>query len=212
MLRLTIDELWRSQDPAGWREAKSVYWQLVKPHLMATEIALNDLDPAYVRELDTEGWYAFLLTQYFPWKYTAPNRLATTTAQLKTYATKGNLEELFQIKTDLFALDRTDIRVALTLAKRIRGLGVAGASGLLALLFPAEFGTIDQFAVKALRGVLDLAEAEHLERMKPEGLSVSDGVILIGVMRRKARELNCSLATDYWTPRRLDMVLWTYGR
>ncbi len=27
---------------------------------MATEIALNDLDPAYVRELDPEGWYAFL--------------------------------------------------------------------------------------------------------------------------------------------------------
>ncbi len=179
---------------------------------MATEIALNDLDPAYVRELNPEGWYAFLLTQYFPWKYTAPNRLATTTARLKTYATSGSVAELFQIKADLFVLDPADIRRGLTLAKGVRGLGVAGASGLLALLFPAEFGTVDQFAVKALRGISGLEEEARLERMKPEGLSVDDGVVLITIMRHKAHELNRALVTDYWTPRRLDMVLWTYGR
>ena len=59
---------------------------------------------------------------------------------------------------------------------------------------------------------LELLRPECLERMKPEGLSVDDGVVLITIMRHKAHELNRALVTDYWTPRRLDMVLWTYGR
>ena len=209
--RPTLDTLWHEGTPEAWREAKGVYWQLVKPHLLATEIALNDLDPAYVRELSATGWYNFLLTQYFPWKYTAPNRLATTTAQLRTYSS-SEIELLFEIKEELFAFDRDGVRRGLILAKSVRGLGVAGASGLLALLFPADFGTVDQFAVKALRSVSGLSGQDRLARMKPEGLTVSDGVLLVELMREKAAELNQRFATTYWTPRKLDMVLWTYGR
>ena len=50
------------------------------------------------------------------------------------------------------ALDPSDVGAALQTALAIRGLGTAGASGLLALLYPRDLTTVDQFVVKALRG------------------------------------------------------------
>jgi hypothetical protein len=78
-------------------------------------------------------------------------------------------------------------------------------------MYPAEFGTVDQFVVKALRDVQELPEAEALARMNPEQLTTNDGVLLIGIMRRKAAENNQQFATTAWTPRKIDKILWTYG-
>jgi len=97
-------------------------------------------------------------------------------------------------------------------ACEIRGLGTAGASGLLAVLFPAYFGTVDQFAVKALRKIPGLQESSSVAAMDPDSLKVKDGCILIRIMRRKAEELNRTFSTRKWTPRKVDMVLWTCGR
>ena len=88
------------------------------------------------------------------------------------------------------------------------GLGPAGASGLLALLFPARFGTVDQFVVGALRRVRCLPERDQLERMKPESLTIAHGVVLIEIMRRKAVSLNELFNTSGWTPRKIDKILW----
>jgi hypothetical protein len=59
----------------------------------------------------------------------------------------------------------------LRIAKEIHGLGTAGASGLLALMFPQRFGTVDQFVVKALKQVEGLPEAADIDRIKPEALT-----------------------------------------
>jgi hypothetical protein len=48
--------------------------------------------------------------------------------------------------------------------------------------------------------------------MRPEQLSVADGVVLIGIMRRKASENNQVFGAAIWTPRKIDKILWTYGR
>jgi hypothetical protein len=48
--------------------------------------------------------------------------------------------------------------------------------------------------------------------MKPDKLSVSDGVAIIGILRRKAASNNRVFKSADWSPRKLDMVLWTYGR
>jgi hypothetical protein len=47
--------------------------------------------------------------------------------------------------------------------------------------------------------------------MRPDGLSVKDGVLLIEILRRKAEDNNRLFNSETWTPRKLDMVLWTYG-
>jgi hypothetical protein len=94
----------------------------------------------------------------------------------------------------------------------LKGLGPAGASGLLAVMFPTAFGTVDQFAVKALQSIPDLPESSIVAKTKPQQLSLPDAAVLIAIMRRKAAENNQVFQTLAWTPRMVDKVLWTYGR
>jgi len=207
-----IEELWHSQNEAIWHERLDRYWDFVKPDNLEIEKELNVLDIGYVQDLDEREWYNFLLHEYFKSKYTAPNRYATTTKKLKWYIENDALSVLYQIKQDLLAFDLRDIEKGLNIANRIRGLGIAGASGLLSILFPKYFGTVDQFVVKALRSINDLPDLNRLNKMNPEGLSVADGLILIRIMRDKAAQNNQHFSTDFWTPRKIDMILWTYGR
>ena len=209
---ITIDELWNSSDSQLWKKALHSYWEYVKPSNLALERKLEQLDLAYLRTLDARGWYDFLRDQYFRWKFTASNRYVTTTNRLRRYIEDGSLDELHNIKLQLLSLNPADIAAGLNRADEIRGLGIAGASGLLALMYPRFFGTVDQFAVKALREVKALPEANMLKEMNEESLKDKDGVILIRVMQRKAAEINRLFRTEEWTPRKIDKILWTYGR
>jgi hypothetical protein len=78
--------------------------------------------------------------------------------------------------------------------------------------FPAQFGTVDQFAVKALAKIPELPERDLIAAMNPESLKPNEGTILIRIMRRKAVELNRVSSLVKWTPRKVDMVLWTCAR
>jgi hypothetical protein len=210
---ISIDELWHSHDPQAWRDALKRYWCLVKPSNMQLEQALDQLDIARIRTLDAEGWFNFLLNEYFRWKYTAPNRYKSTTKQLQRYRDEeGGLQSLDNIRLQLLNCDVEQIEPSIRIACGIRGLGVAGASGLLSLMYPTKFGTVDQFVVKALREVSDLPEAQALAGMIPENLTLLDGGVLTRILRRKSAELNQSFGTNEWNPRALEMVLWTYGR
>ena len=65
------------------------------------------------------------------------------------------------------------------------------------------------FVVKALRQIESLPERQELLAIRrPEDLTENDAVLLIEIMRRKAVELNSLFATDTWTPRKTDMILW----
>jgi len=48
--------------------------------------------------------------------------------------------------------------------------------------------------------------------MNPESLKLNEGATLIRIMRRKAMELNAASSLITWTPRKVDMVLWTCAR
>lgn len=209
---MTINELWHSDDAHAWNEALKRYIPLVKPADVELVRELEPLNLEWVRELDAQGWYDFLFHKYFRWKYTAANRLATTRRSLSKYAENGALDELFSIKEQLLTFPKHDIKQGLLIASSIHGLGIAGASGLLALMYPGHFGTVDQFVVKALRQVKGLPQRAALDRMIPEGLKPADGVILIQLMRDKAEENNRTFKLDSWTPKKMDEILWAYGR
>ena len=209
---MNITDLWRSSDPMAWEQALQRYWHFVQPRNLELERALDALDLKRLQGLNPQGWYDFLHDEYFRWKYTAPNRYATTTIQLKKYIDGGELDELESLRQQILNIDRNDVRLGLETAKKIRGLGTAGASGLLSLMYPDHFATVDQFVVKALRQVSDLPEANALSTMNPLNLSVTDGALLISILNRKAKENNRLFGTSAWTPRKIDMVLWTYGR
>lgn len=209
---MNIADLWSSSESEAWEHALQRYWAFVQPQNLELERVLDTLDLDRLRNLTPQGWYNFLHDEYFRWKYTAPNRYATTTMQLKKYLDGDKLSELESVRQQLLSLNLNETRKGLTTAKKIRGLGTAGASGLLSLMYPKNFATVDQFVVKALRLVSDLPEATALAKMNPENLSISDGVLLIDILTRKANENNELFGVSSWTPRRIDMVLWTYGR
>lgn len=204
---LTVDELWNSSDSKSWNEALQRYWEFVKPANRALERKLEKLDFDDLRLLDSKGWFDFLRDQYFRWRYTDKKWYATTTRYLHRYVEDGSLDELHNIKRQLLSLNLTDIGSALNKAKEIRGLGTPGASGLLALMYPRLFGTVDQFVVKALRNVKALPEAGILGRMNENSLTIQDGVILIQVLQRKAAVINRLFGTEEWTPRLLGSVI-----
>ena len=215
---MNIAEVWESTDEDVWQLALEHYWKLVKPGSFALEKELQPDDPSALRRwaatLDEQGWYKFLLEKYFKWKYTDLRRYATTTKMLRTYESEGRLGDLLAVRDQLLALDTGDIKGALAMASQIKGLGTAGASGLLSALYPETFGIVDQFVVKALLMVPELDEGtrQALAKMKPDSLSAKDGVLLIEILRVKAAELNTLFQTDSWTPRKVDMILWTLGR
>jgi hypothetical protein len=122
------------------------------------------------------------------------------------------MKSLENIKKNLFSFNLNNIEEGLRITSEIKGLGIAGASGLLSLLFPKYFGTVDQFVVKALCGIDDLPQCSIVQKMNPGSLNLKDGFILIKIMRLKTSELNSTFKTDTWTPRKIDMILWTYGR
>jgi hypothetical protein len=205
--------LWNSENEDVWFSALDEYWRYVKPSHLAVKKEFNPLNTDAVKLMNPEEWYEFLLHEYFYWKYTAPNRYATTTAQLKKYKTSSyGIDELFLIKKKIFDFDKDDIVSGLKIACSIKGLGTAGASGLLAVLFPAKFATVDQFAVKALSAVDNLPENQRISSMNPDQLKIKDAVILIEIMKNKAKEINNKFATSFWNPRRIDMILWVVQR
>ncbi len=209
---MSVNELWHSRDPQAWTDALVRYWDYVQPANLRLEQELEKLDLALLQRLDALGWYDFLLHKYFRWKYTAKNRYTTTTRSLRQYVEEGRLDDLHLIKQCLLLLDTSDVRHGLSVALTIKGLGTAGASGLLALMYPRTFATVDQFVVKTLRSVRDLPEAAALGKMNEQALSLKDGVLLIGIMQRKATENNRILGSTDWTPRKIDKILWTLGR
>lgn len=207
-----VNALWNCNDETMWMHAFQHYYDLLSPNQVPLEQKMKQTKHEEISELSTNDFYSFLHEEYYVWKYTQKNRLSTTRKQLERYVTEDRMFELEFIKHRLFASDRSNARECLSVVSNIRGLGTAGASGLLAILFPHDFGTVDQFVVKSLLEIDNLAEHKQIEQMNPTSLKIDDGVILINIMRKKAQLLNQQFHTTFWTPRKIDMILWSIGR
>ncbi len=205
---MDVKTLWNSGSVSDWYERLLLYYHM--PSVVdnySLEIQLEMLKPEDVEAMTAEQFYDFLYSKYYVWKFTEGQRRKRCINLLKA----GGTKDLVRIKNDLFELfnkapDGT--KALMKTVTQIHGLGPAGGSGLLAILFPEHYGTIDQFVVKSLQKV-GLPEAQ---RMDPEYLTIEDAVVLEDIYRSKARKLNSFSGGNNWTPRRIDMVLWTYGR
>lgn len=207
-----ISSLWSHGSEEDWEAALVHYWKILKHDNINLEREFDNLNYKSIEQMSVHEFYHFLHDRYFVWKCTAANRLATTRMSLERYISNSRIDELEDIKQNLFSFDHRDIKKGLEIAKSIHGLGTAGASGLLSILFPQDFGTVDQFVVKALLSVEGLPEHSIIEKMRADSLKLQEGVVLINIMRDKARSLNSRFGTNSWTPRLIDKVLWCVGR
>jgi hypothetical protein len=198
-----------SRNEKQWRDALEGYWD--NPSVRKNqeiEKYMDELDHEAIKKCAPSEWHDFLET-YFRWKFTESRWLPD---RLKDFES-NSLEQLFRVKENLFAVDEfdlTEVQKGLKTVKspQIRGLGYPGASGLLAVLFPKWFGTVDQMVVKALCEVESLPERQRVREMKPNNLKERDAILLIDIMRRKARQVNGWFGTNKWTSRKIDMILW----
>ena len=207
-----LKALWYCDDENAWMNALNYYWDMLRANQVEIEKYMDEINSDYVRNLSTDEFFDFLHDKYFVWKYTQKNRLSRLLSILERYKDNNEMYKLESIHKRLFTTPKGDIAKCLEVATEIAGLGTAGASGLLSILFPEYFSTVDQFVVKRLREVDDPDYKYRLAAMNPESLKSQDGVLLIQIMRDKAAELNEKFNTNFWTPRKIDMVLWAYGR
>lgn len=209
---MNINYLWHKGNESEWKEALSRYLTMINDIYLENRI--NSLVPSDIEKMSVREFYDFLYNEFFVWKYTAKNRLATTRKALSRYE-REEMDSLAEIKNRFFRAyeyDPEDTEQLLGNAKRIHGLGITGASGLLSILFPENYGALGQFLVNALLQVEDLPEHDRLSLINPQNLTVKDAVVLEEILRRKAMELNSQFDTDEWTPRKIDMVLWAAER
>ena len=207
-----IHALWNCNDESIWMNAYRHYYDLLSANQIPLDAKMAKVNYEDVNNFSVTDFYSFLHEEYFVWKYTQKNRLATTRKQLERYVTEARMFELELIKHRLFSSDRKNIRECISVVSSIRGLGTAGASGLLAILFPNDFGTVDQFVVKSLLEIDNLPEHEQIASINPTSIKVDDSVILVNILRNKAHLLNQQFNTTFWTPRKIDMILWSIGR
>ena len=205
---MSIANFWNTTDEKVWKEKMKKYWELVKPQNITLEEEMGSIDAQNIQLMSTLDFYQFLFEKYFYWKYTAKNRLATTRKYLRKYVELEKMNELRKIQEEIFTFDLIDAHSGIKIATQIRGLGSAGASGLLAILFPEHFGVVDQFVVKALCTVNDLNLRNSVSKINPDSIKPFEAALLINILRVKAKELNVANNTTYWTPRMIDMILW----
>ena len=71
------------------------------------------------------------------------------------------MKELKDIQEELFNFKLEKTRMGLNVAVQIKGLGIAGASGLLSLLYPSYFGTVDDMVIRALLSTNEYKEHKN---------------------------------------------------
>ena len=179
---------WNNNSHTLWLEKENLYMDVVISTNQQLEQELENFPVSKIANMSGEEFFNFLYDKYFVWKYTAKNRLATTRTHLLKH--KENIEELNDIKKLLVSFDAKDIKKGLEITTKIKGLGTAGASGLLSLLYPSYYGTVDQFIVLRLQESDEFKNDQYLHKISPQNLTIQDGVYLISILQKKAEELN----------------------
>ena len=74
-------------------------------------------------------------------------------------------------------------------------------------------GTVDAGYRGEIGIIIDnLSNKDALSKINPNNISLSGGVLLSNILKNKSVELNQKFDTDFWTPRKIDMVLWSIER
>lgn len=202
---MDIRTIWTSSEHGPWKAALDAYWEMIPEVLRSREERMEKLSLDDIRDLSARSWFAFLHDEYFPWKYTQANRLATSRRWLQKQVETDGVEGIDTIRQRLLSVDEEEVARPLHIAMRIKGLGPAGATGLLSVMYPAFFGTVDRFVAENLRSAMP--EVAEFNEMNPGSLTGLDAVLLTEVLREKARLLTSALGHP-WTPRMVDQVLW----
>ena len=213
-----VKGLWRSSKETEWERCINRYWHLdsVQTNLEA-ERRMENLNPQVFEKYNAEQFYDLLANQrsgYYRWKFGAQQadgnlKALQTFKQLPNNAAGG---EFNRIKEDLLTFDHHDIRQGLEIVKQFPGMQDKAGLGFLSVLFKPDFGTVDKWVIKILQH-LDQFDFPTMNvtvgKIDPDHPTTDEVVQIIQIFREKASELNQQFASKKWTPRRIDMALFS---
>ena len=159
-----LNTLWYCDDENTWINALEHYWDILNTNQIEIEKYMNEINADYIRDLSTEEFFDFLHDKYFVWKYTQKNRLSRLLNILEKYKSNNEMHKLESIHKRIFTTPKSNIEKCIEVTIEIDGLGTAGATGLLSILFPEHFSTVDQFVVKRLCEINDINYKEQLKK------------------------------------------------
>lgn len=203
-----INKIWHSNDKDLWNQGILEYYYMIENVKNEQYIENISREPSKVKNMNGDEVFEFLHDHYFEWKYTACNRLANCIkwldeADKKDYF-RGDLKNVINSIFELVEFDPSNYKKIISKAKKIPGIGISGASGLVSILFPDKYATVDQYLVKALN-CIEQPEFDYMiiEKMvdKPDDLTISNACDLQLILQKKAKEIGL-------VPRQIDMVLW----
>lgn len=206
---MDISALWNSKERTDWENALLSYQTAVNKGNVEIEQKLNNMTTDDFKKMSGQDFYRFLVDDYALWKYTDGRIRSRVQSAVEEYHQMCGNSEFNKILDGIFLIAPDDIYLHLTNITRIKGIGVAGASGILSLVFPRYFGTVDRFAVENLQRVYseDSFYGKKLHKIDPQNISTYDAAEVIRIYREKAEVLY--EAFGIWTPRMVDMVLWS---
>jgi hypothetical protein len=91
---VSFNEIWHAESQRAWNQLLKKYWELIPVDNIQVEYRMNRLTRQDLEAMDEVQWYHFLHDEYFVWKYTAKNRLASTRLHLRKYQEKQDLGRL----------------------------------------------------------------------------------------------------------------------
>lgn len=207
---VSIQDVWTSEENSVWCAQIDAYWKYIEAQgKKALEEEMANLNSQLISDSTDGAWRDFLANKYIPWKH-SPGRFWRSMQKkfIARYAVQEQQTLLSTVKSRIFACNRGMTKELLDIVDEIYQFGIPSASGLLSLLFPSHFGTVDRFAIESLQRIEEFKGDIEIQRIKPKSISLNDAVHAISIMRVKALENNKLFGTDYWTARRIDMVLY----
>jgi len=213
-----VERLWRADSAEEWERAIQRYWGLPSvSQNWAAELHMDKVRVSTVARYTPQQCYDFLADPqvgFYRWKFGA-RQAGGQRAALDRFVGANGLGEgrapLAAIFQALVTFPPEDIHEGLRIAREIPGVQDVAGSGLLAILYPAYYGTADQHVVRALQRLTpqDLPPGMTLQDATPTALTTSDVIAVIQIYRWKAGVLNHRFDSSRWRPRDVDMALFS---
>ena len=210
MEKIDIKDIWNCNEEGKWKDAEEEYSKRIN-QVAIIEKKFEQMTTEEILDLSPDKFYIFLRDMYFPWKFTGvylkPRLENLKTIENKKMQIKDVIDDLKELQTrieDKKELNDDDMSNAIRNLQKIPGIGPSAATGLLSILFPTHFGTIDKFVAINLKKVgYDISEQDCIN------ISVENAINMENILLKKVKKMNTDMNTDYWTPRRLDKILWS---
>lgn len=201
----TLDELFRFDDESKWEEYEKIkYYDYANKDGRddkQMEKALNS-ELGKIKEVEFDKFFNILIEPYYEWIRMQPVNKNFITENKEIL--KKSFMELVAFEYERTLCEKPCCEYYgkyFSILEQVKGIGEVSASGLLAIIHPELFGILNSDVQEILK-----------EKYPGEFDGREKCVLMEEKLLEISKELNKAFGGDYWTPRRVDKVLWSVAK